>query len=72
VPYEHKAAGLMAAAGLSEFAVDLDDVTPERLAEVAAELWDRQEEIRETLRRTEPALRELSGRTSDLMVELLD
>ncbi len=72
VPYEHKAAGLMAAAGLSEFAVDLEDVTPERLAEVAAELWDRQQEIRETLRRTEPALRELSGRTSDLMVELLD
>ncbi len=71
IPYEHKAAGLMAAAGLSEFTVELDDVSPERLAAVAADLWERRAEVRETLARTEPVLRELSGRTSDLMVELI-
>lgn len=72
IPYEHKAAGLMAAAGLDEYSVDLDAVDPERLSEVAADLWDRRDEVRARLAVTEPALRALAGRTSDLVVELLE
>jgi polysaccharide pyruvyl transferase WcaK-like protein len=71
VPYEHKAAGLMMAAGLAEFSVDLDDVSPAVLSSKAQELWERRAEVRRTLARTEPELRELSGRTSDLMAELV-
>ncbi len=71
VPYEHKAAGLMEAAGLSEFCIELDAVTPERLGACASELWERRDEVRDRLARTEPQLRASAARTSDLMAQLL-
>jgi colanic acid/amylovoran biosynthesis protein len=71
IPYEHKAAGLMEAAGLGEFCVDLDDVSPELLATIATQLWQRRDEVREHLQATEPQLRALAARTSDLMAQLV-
>ncbi len=72
VPYEHKAAGLMDAAGLSEFCVPLDEVSPERLSAVAADLWQRRDEVRGRLAQNEPTLRGRSMRTTELMAELVD
>jgi colanic acid/amylovoran biosynthesis protein len=72
VPYEHKAAGLMDAAGLSEFCIPLDEVSPGRLSAVAADLWHRREEVRGRLAHSEPELRRRAARTTELMAELVD
>lgn len=72
IPYEHKATGVMQAAGLSDVVVPIDEVTPERLRAVVGHLRAHRNDV--VARSVEAAARlaALSGRTSDAVVELLD
>jgi len=71
IPYEHKAAGLMEAAGQSAHVVDLDEVEASRLERAVDELFDRRDEVAKELAEVEPVLRARSRRTSELVAGLL-
>lgn len=71
IPYEHKAAGLMEAAGMHDYVVDLDDVSTSRLVATVDALLDRRDEVRAHLRDVEPELRRRSRRTSELVAGLI-
>ncbi len=71
IPYEHKAAGLMEAAGQSAHVVDLDEVDTPRLVRAVDELLDRRDEVAKELAEVEPVLRARSRRTSELVAALV-
>jgi colanic acid/amylovoran biosynthesis protein len=71
IPYEHKATGLMEAAGQHRFVLQLDEVTPERVVERLDDLVDRREEVAAALRQAEPELRRRARRTSELVAALI-
>jgi colanic acid/amylovoran biosynthesis protein len=71
IPYEHKAAGLMEAAGQAAHVVELADVTEERLTRAVDRLFDELDEVKAQLRAAEPALRRRARRTSELVAGVL-
>lgn len=71
IAYQHKATGVMAAAGASELVMQVDDVTPEALTALALRVFDDREAIAERLRSTAPALQARAARTSDLAAALV-
>ena len=71
IPYEHKATGVMEAAGQHRFVVELDDVSPQRLVERLDELVDGREQVAAELREVEPELRRRARRTSELVAALV-
>ena len=71
VPYEHKATGMMEAAGIGSHVLELEDVTPESMSAAALKMWSERESIRATLEVTGPVLRQRSSRTSDVVAEVL-
>ncbi len=72
IPYEHKAAGMMDAAGLGDFVVMLDDVEPEVVSSSILDVWRRRAEIRDRLEQSEPLLRQQSAHTNDVVARLLE
>jgi colanic acid/amylovoran biosynthesis protein len=70
IPYEHKAAGLMEAAGLDEYIVPIEEVTTERLVEAISRVWKDRETVVRQMAKTSPKLRKLSGETSDAVQDL--
>jgi len=71
IPYEHKATGVMEAAGQYRYVLQLDDVTPQRLVDRLDELVDRRDQVSAELREVEPELRRRARRTSELVASLL-
>jgi len=71
VPYEHKAAGLMEAAGLGDHVVPLEEVTVERLVDAIGRVWRDRDAIADRLGEVAPMLRALAGRTSDVVSEVV-
>ena len=71
LPYEHKATGLMAAAGLSDVVVPIDEVTPGRLADVVARLKANRVDVAVRSRDAAERLAAVSARTSDAVADLM-
>lgn len=71
VAYQHKAAGVMAAAGVGEFVVGIDDADTERLVALVAEVWTQRSEIAARLAEAGPHLRAAANRTADLTAGLV-
>jgi len=72
IPYEHKATGVLQAAGLSDVVVPIDEVTPERLVTAARYMVDNADDVRRRSREAAERLAELSSRTSRAVVELMN
>ena len=72
LPYEHKATGVMAAAGLSDVVVPIEDVSPARLVETVAHLKAHRDDIVSRSREAADRLAAVSARTSDAVAELLE
>jgi polysaccharide pyruvyl transferase WcaK-like protein len=72
IPYEHKATGVMQAAGLSDVVVPIDEVTPDRLRAVVGHLRANRNDVVARSVQAASRLAALSGRTSDAVVELLN
>ena len=71
LPYEHKATGVMAAAGLSDVVVPIDEVSPSRLAGAVAHLKANRNDVASRSRDAAVRLAAVSARTSDAVAELL-
>jgi polysaccharide pyruvyl transferase WcaK-like protein len=71
VAYQHKATGVMAAAGAADAVMQVDDVTPEALVALATSVFDDRATMAERLRTVAPTLHQLSARTSDLAAGLV-
>jgi polysaccharide pyruvyl transferase WcaK-like protein len=71
IAYQHKATGVMDAAGASVQVMQVDDVTPEALTALALTVFDDRDAIAERLRSTAPALQARAARTSDLAAALV-
>lgn len=72
LPYEHKATGVMAAAGLSDVVVPIEDVTPARLVDAVAHLTSHRDDVAARSREAAVRLAALSARTSDAVADLLN
>ena len=72
IPYEHKATGVLALAGLSDVVVPIDEVTRERLADVAKHVVDHADDVRARSAAAAARLRDLSATTSGAVVDLMD
>ncbi len=72
LPYEHKATGVMAAAGLSDVVVPIEEVTPARLVETVAHLKAHRDDIVSRSREAAVRLAAVSARTSDAVLELMN
>ncbi len=68
--YEHKSIALMRAVGLSEFLINVWDVTYENLIDKIGQAWDQREEIKKELKSRIPAIRRLSLMNSVLTMAL--
>jgi polysaccharide pyruvyl transferase WcaK-like protein len=66
IPYEHKASGVMAAAGVSDLALELDEVDEVVLTALLQRALEDEGEVRGRLAVGAARLRTLSSRTSDL------
>ncbi len=71
IPYEHKATGVLALAGLSDVVLPIEDITEEKLVSLATYVRDNASDIRERSQRAAATLRELSSHTSRAMAELV-
>jgi polysaccharide pyruvyl transferase WcaK-like protein len=71
LPYEHKATGVMAAAGLSDVVVPIEEVTPERLVEVVTHLKANRDDVAARSREAAVRLGAVSARTSDAVADLV-
>jgi colanic acid/amylovoran biosynthesis protein len=71
VAYQHKAAGIMAAAGVGEFVVAVDDADAERLVELVGRAWTQRSEIAGRLADAGPQLRAAANRTADIAAGLV-
>jgi colanic acid/amylovoran biosynthesis protein len=72
VPYEHKAAGLMAAAGLEDLSLPIDDVTTERLTDLLHRAHEDREDLRARLTDASTTLSARAARTSDMAAECVE
>lgn len=71
IPYEHKAVGFASDVGLSEFIVELCEVSGERLIVTTKELLDRMDEVQRQLSERVPGLVLRAELTCDKTVQLL-
>jgi polysaccharide pyruvyl transferase WcaK-like protein len=71
IAYEHKSIGLMEAAGMGNFAVPIETVTPESLVALVDKVVDAAPAIRQQLATIRPELQRRAQRTADLSVALL-
>lgn len=71
IPYEHKATGVLALAGLSDVVLPIEDVTEEKLVSLATYVRDNAGDIRERSQRASVTLRALSSETSQAMAQLV-
>ena len=72
IPYEHKATGVLALAGLSDVVVPIDEVTRERLADVAKHVVEHADDVRARSAAAAVRLRDLSATTSRAVVDVMD
>ena len=71
IPYEHKASGFAALAGLSSFVVEIDDLESGRLIKQVAEMEARESELRVMLETRRKNLAKAANSTADSVSELL-
>lgn len=71
VAYQHKAAGVMADAGVGDLVVAADDVTADGLGDLVLAVWADRADVARRLRGAGPGLRSLSARTSELAAGLV-
>jgi colanic acid/amylovoran biosynthesis protein len=71
VPYEHKATGVLALAGLSDVVLPIQDVTVEKLTELARYVLEREQDIRERSQKAATTLRDISAETSIAVAQLV-
>lgn len=71
IPYEHKATGLMEAAGLEDLMVPIEQVDAGRLTALVDRALDDEETLRPRLADAEPILRARAARTSELVASVL-
>ena len=71
IPYEHKARGVAEAAGLGDYIVELEDLDDEVLVARIDTLLERLDDVRNEVKRREPALRRSAAATSDLVTTLV-
>ncbi|MCD9623387.1 polysaccharide pyruvyl transferase family protein [Rhabdothermincola salaria] len=71
IPYEHKASGFAASAGLSDYVVDPADLDGDRLSIAISQLIERLDEVRATVRDRSPELRQSAEAISDQVVALV-
>lgn len=69
--YEHKSVGLMQAAKLDKYVINITDLTYELLIDKINQVWNQREEIRRVLRAQIPAIRKLSLMNSVFATALL-
>ena len=72
IPYEHKAAGLMEAAGVGDLSIPIDDVTEERLVALVATTFAGRDAVRLRLADGARTLHDRSARSSDIAVECIE
>lgn len=70
--YDPKVHHLMNSLGLTEYAIELQSMAPERLATILETAWDQQKQMRQTLARRTPHLRKLAQKTSAMALKLLE
>lgn len=71
VAYQHKAAGVMAAAGVGELVVGIDEVDADRLRHLLTSTWSRRHEVARQLADAGPVLRAAAQRTADVAAGLV-
>ena len=71
VAYQHKAAGVMAAAGIGEFVVGIDDADADRLVVLVGRVWTQRAAIADRLAPAAPELRAAANRTADIAAGLV-
>lgn len=69
--YEHKMTGFMKQLGMERFAFPIDDLDQSAVFAALDEVFDNRDQIGETMLREATRLQEVSGRTTELAVELL-
>ncbi len=72
IPYEHKATGVLALAELSDVVVPIEQVTEEKLRDVAHYVRQNAASIRERSHAASVRLKSLSAETSRAMAQLVD
>lgn len=71
IPYEHKATGVLALAGLSDVVLPIENVSEQEMKSLAAYVRDNASDVRERSQRASVTLRELSSETSRAMAKLV-
>lgn len=71
VAYQHKAAGVMTAAGVGEFVVDVNDVDAPGLSALVEQAWAERDAIAARLAASSAALRAAANRTADIAAGLV-
>ena len=71
IPYEHKATGVLALAQLPDVMLPIEEVTAEKLVNLARYVLDNAEDIRERSRRASADLQRLSSETSRAVAQLV-
>ena len=71
IPYEHKATGVLQLAGLSDVVMPINNVTPDRLCEVARRVRDTADSVRARSQDAAVRLADLSSQTSRVVVDLM-
>jgi colanic acid/amylovoran biosynthesis protein len=71
IAYEHKSAGVMKAAKLDDFVININELTYELLTHKISQAWNQNEEIRRILKSNMPRIRRLSFANSVLAKALI-
>lgn len=71
IAYQHKAAGVMAAAGVADLVVDVAEVDPAGLSALVERAWSTREDIAARLADAGPRLRADANRTADIAAALV-
>jgi polysaccharide pyruvyl transferase WcaK-like protein len=71
IAYEHKSTGVMKAAKLDDFVININELTYELLTHKISQAWNQNEEIRRILKSNMPRIRRLSFANSVLAKALI-
>lgn len=71
VAYQHKAAGVMQAAGVGDLVVDIADVDAAGLTALVARAWSTRSDVAARLAESGPRLRAAANRTADIAAALV-
>lgn len=72
IAYEHKSAGIMAASGLADYVIPIEEVTTDRLVELVDRVIDDAADMHARMATARPELRATARRTAALAVEAMN